>query len=339
MNKLLLLGCTSMLLFTQSAAAEFRALFKNLPYTVNTPIYVSRTAPVGTELASIELGTYTAWSWSGVTDPVQVGLYFPSLPGNSPKYNGAYVRELNNSGVGYALYGNVISPCTGHAYVDGLNTIDGNVDNRMICQVNSSSGEYIVSLKIVFYKMRNNVKTQVLPATQAAMLIIYNNGFKTRDSYGNTEPKVSLGPVDIISTGCEVINNNIVVPFNSVDKGSFSGVGSVSPNSVKDFKINLSCDPVSPIKITFTGTAVDNSLAPGTIALNNPSDINTAKGYGIQVKYKDQPIKINQMMTIEERNSATGLYSIPLQAAYIQTSNNTQAGQANGTLQFNLQYH
>lgn len=133
------------------------------------------------------------------------------------------------------------------------------------------------------------------------MLIIYNNGFQTSDSYGNMEPKVSIGPVNIISTGCEVLNKNILVPFNKIDKSSFSGVGSVSPNSVKDFQINLSCDPVSPIKITFTGTPVNNSMTPGTIALNNPTDVNTAKGYGIQVKYKNDPIKINQMMTIEEK--------------------------------------
>ncbi|AMG66033.1 TPA: fimbrial protein [Providencia stuartii] len=339
MNKLFLIGGISTLLFSQSALAEFRALFSELYHTANKPIYVSRTAPIGSEVGTIDLGTHTVWRWSNVTGQVQVGIYLPGMYGNEQNYNNRYIKEINNSGVGYALHGTVLTPCSGNAYVDGVNTIDGNISNRMICSTTQRSGEYTVSLKLVFYKLKDNVKTQVLPANRAAMLIIYNNGFQTSDSYGNTEPNISLAPINIISTGCEVLNKNILVPFNKIDKSSFSGVGSVSPNSVKDFQINLSCDPVSPIKITFTGTPVNNSMTPGTIALNNPTDVNTAKGYGIQVKYKNDPIKINQMMTIEEKNVSSENYSIPLQAAYIQTSNDTQAGQANGTLQFNLQYH
>lgn len=46
MNKLFLIGGISTLLFSQSALAEFRALFNELSHTVNEPIYVSRTAPI-----------------------------------------------------------------------------------------------------------------------------------------------------------------------------------------------------------------------------------------------------------------------------------------------------
>lgn len=268
MNKLFLIGGISTLLFSQSALAEFRALFSELYHTANKPIYVSRTAPIGSEVGTIDLGTHTVWRWSNVTGQVQVGIYLPGMYGNEQNYNNRYIKEINNSGVGYALHGTVLTPCSGNAYVDGVNTIDGNISNRMICSTTQRSGEYTVSLKLVFYKLKDNVKTQVLPANRAAMLIIYNNGFQTSDSYGNTEPNISLAPINIISTGCEVLNKNILVPFNKIDKSSFSGVGSVSPNSVKDFQINLSCDPVSPIKITFTGTPVNNSMTPGTIALN-----------------------------------------------------------------------
>lgn len=43
-------------------------------------------------------------------------------------------------------------------------------------------------------------------------------------------------------------------------------------------------------------------------------------------------------MPIVEQNNV-GQYNIPLEAAYIQTQSITTAGKANGTLQFNLQYH
>lgn len=76
----------------------------------------------------------------------------------------------------------------------------------------------------------------------------------------------------------------------------------------------------------------------GAIALNNLTDENTAKGYAIQVKYNGAPIKLNQLMPIVEQNNV-GKYNIPLEAAYIQTQSITTAGEANGTLQFNLQYH
>ncbi len=39
--------------------------------------------------------------------------------------------EINSSGVGYTLHGTVMSPCSGFAYVDGVNTKDGN-NNRFI---------------------------------------------------------------------------------------------------------------------------------------------------------------------------------------------------------------
>ena len=38
------------------------------------------------------------------------------------------------------------------------------------------------------------------------------------------------------------------------------------------------------------------------------------------------------------RSNQTVQYSIPLEAAYIQTEQTTRAGKAEGTLQFNLQY-
>lgn len=339
MNKYITLGCLSALLYTSTGFAEYRADMTTKTVTYSTPIYVSRTAPILTELATIDLGSMNAWTWWNTTGTVRPGIYLPgSLSASSPKVGGAYVKELGSSGVGYTLYGSISGGCSGAAYVDGLQNVDGNYSNRLICSTASSSSNYAVSLKMTLYKLRNDVKSQTIPTTWVAMLILYNNGFITSDTYGKVEPKINLAPLTIISSGCDVVNNNINVPMGSVAKSSFNGVGSVSPDSINDFNIDLSCDPVSPIKIKFDGVA-DSSQTAGTITLNNANDTNTAKGYGIQVKYQNQPIKLGQLMTISEKNNGAGNYSIPLEAGYIQISDTTTAGKADGTLQFTMQYH
>ncbi|EMG6529194.1 MULTISPECIES: fimbrial protein [Providencia] len=338
MNNLGLKIGIPLLLYSQFGVAEFRAEFTNQLVNSNKTLYVSRTLPVGTFIGSVDLGTHSPWVWWNVTGNTEVGIYLPNVSGNSRYISGVgYVREVNSSGVGYALHGTVMSPCSGSAYVDGVNTKDGNISNRLICGSNASSARYTVKLRADFYKVGNNVKNQTLPTTYAAMLILFNNSFIASDSYGRIEPKVTIGPINIISSGCEVKNKSIDVPFGKVSKSSFTGVGSTSSVSKRNFQIQLDCDPISPIKITFIGSQ-DTSQTPGAIALNSLTDENTAKGYAIQVKYNGAPIKLNQLMPIVEQNNV-GQYNIPLEAAYIQTQSITTAGEANGTLQFNLQYH
>ncbi|HGN2087860.1 TPA: fimbrial protein [Proteus mirabilis] len=339
MNKYITLGCLSALLYTSTAFAEYRADTTTRTVSYNNPIYVSRTAPILTELATIDLGTMYGWTWWNITGPVQAGIYLPGyISASSPKVGSAYVCELGTSGIGYTLHGTITVGCTGSAYVDGLYNVDGNYSNRLICTSNLNRSSYTASLKMTLYKLRNNIKSQTIPSTWVAMLILYHNGgFITSDNTGRTEPKVYLNPLNIVSSGCEVINNNINVPLGSVAKSSFNGVGSVSPDSLQDVNIDLDCDPVSPIKIKFDGTP-DASQTAGTISLNNANDSNTAKGYGIQVKYQNQPIELGKLITVSEKNNS-GNFSIPLEAGYIQTSETTTAGKADGTLQFTLQYH
>ncbi|ENU1227409.1 fimbrial protein [Providencia rettgeri] len=325
-------------LYSQFGIAEFRAEFTNQTVYSNKTLYVSRTSPVGTFIGSVDLGTHSSWVWWNVTGNTEVGIYLLRGLGSSKHISGVgSVREVDSSGVGYALHGTVLSPCSGSAYVDGVNTKDGNMSNRIICGSNASSALYAVKLRADFYKLSNYVKSQTLPTTNAAMLILFHNGFITTDLYGKGEPIVNMGPINIISSGCEVKNKSIDIFFGKVSKSSFTGVGSTSPESKQNIQIQLDCDPISPIKMTFIGTQ-DTSQTPGTIALNNLTDENTAKGYGIQIKYNGLPIKLNQLMPIVENNNA-GQYNIPLEAAYIQTHTATKAGKANGTLQFNLQYH
>lgn len=340
MNKYITLGCLSAFLYTSTTMAEFRAELTTKTVTYSAPIYVSRSAPILTEVATIPLGTMNAWTWWNLSGgEVRPGIYLPgSFNASSPRVNGAYVKELNNSGIGYTLHGTISGSCSGSAYVDGQQNIDGNYSNRLICSSNATSGNYSVTLEMKLYKLRDNVKSQTIPGIWAAMLIVYNNGFITSDYTGKTEPRINLSPLTIISSGCDVMNNNINVPLGAVPKSSFNGVGSVSPESIKDFNIDLSCDPISPIKIRFDGVA-DSQQTSGTIGLSNPTDSNTAKGYGIQIKYQNQPIKLGQLITVSEKNSSSGSYSIPLEAGYIQTSDTTSAGKANGTLQFTMQYH
>ncbi len=95
MNKYITLGCLSALLYTSTAFAEYRADTTTRTVSYNNPIYVSRTAPILTELATIDLGTMYGWTWWNITGPVQAGIYLPGyISASSPKVGSAYVREL-----------------------------------------------------------------------------------------------------------------------------------------------------------------------------------------------------------------------------------------------------
>lgn len=62
MNKYLTLGCLSAILYTSATIAEFRADSTTITRTYSTPIYVSRSAPILTEIATIPLGSINAWT-------------------------------------------------------------------------------------------------------------------------------------------------------------------------------------------------------------------------------------------------------------------------------------
>ncbi|EKT57394.1 fimbrial protein [Providencia sneebia] len=339
MIKLATVCCASLIfLYSQSSFAEFRSEFTTKTITKNETLYVSRSLPVGSFIGSVDLNSHNAWAWWNISGTTWVGIFLPSIgAGTFKSAEGGYVRPIPGSGIGYALHGTVTGPCSGSAFVDGQNNMDKNISNRMICRSNATSAFYGVKLRADFYKLSNNVPTQTLPTIRAAMLILYHNGFITSDYYGNKEPNVYLSGIKVVSSGCDVKNPSINVPIGKISKATFSGVGSTSPDSKKKIKIQLDCDPITPIKITFVGTQ-DESKTAGAIALNNLNDVNTAQGYAIQVKYNNSPIKLNQIMEIVKSNTA-GQYEIPLEAAYIQTKSVTKAGQANGTLQFNMRYH
>ncbi|HGI5213142.1 TPA: fimbrial protein [Providencia alcalifaciens] len=327
-----------MLLFSSIAFADYRAEFSTYTVPITETLYVPKSAPINTHIATIELGTYTPWVWWNETGTTRVGINLPGI------FDGHYqiagvgaVKEIGLSGIGFALHGSVNSPCSARGYVNGKNSRDGNPANRFLCPSSASQGNYNVTLKAEFYKIRPRVNTQLLQSTSAAMFIVFNNRFITQDIVGNFEPKIWLSPIPVVANGCEVKNTIVNVAFGQVDKSEARGVGSTLMNSRKRFKIELDCDETSPIKIHFMGM-VDSSGLPGTIALNNAEHRETAQGFGIQIKYKGRPIKLNQTLQVSRLNSAQH-YVIPLEAVYIQTEEKTRGGKANGTLQFNLQYH
>lgn len=327
-----------MLLFSPRLFADYRAEFASYTVPISQTLYVPKSAPINSHIATIELGTYTPWVWWNESGTTRVGINLPGIFDEHYQIAGVgAIKEIGLSGIGFALHGSVNSPCSARGYVNGKNNRDGNPANRLLCPSSESRGNYNVTLKAAFYKIRPRVNTQLLQSTSAAMLIVFNNKFIIQDSFGNVEPKIWLSPINVIANGCEIKNRVINVAFGQVEKSGANGVGVTVANSRKRFKIELECDESSPIKIRFMGTA-DESGIGGTIALNNPNHQETAKGFGIQIKHKGKPIKLNQMVQISRLNQAQH-YVIPLEAAYIQTAEKTRGGKADGTLQFNLQYH
>lgn len=339
MKKYIAFSCLSVMVYSASAIAAYRAEFTVKTASYTNPIYISRNAPPLSEIATINLGTYNGWSWTDTEGVIGLGVHLPgNITPNSPKVGDAYISEFGNSGIGYTLNATINGTCSGSAFVDGQQTMDGNQGNRIICTTNEPNGRYSVSLRMTLYKLREYVEPQTIPTSWVAMLLLFNNGYISNDSVRRPEPRIYLNPLHIISNGCEVSDKTINVELGQVSQSSFTGVGSVSPESTTDFNINLNCDSSSPIRIWFDGIP-DESQTPGTISLTNANSTQTAKGYGIQVNYQDNPIRLGEVMTITDNNTVNGNVIIPLQASYIQTSNRTDPGKADGTLQFTMQYY
>lgn len=139
----------------------------------------------------------------------------------------------------------------------------------------------------------------------------------------------------IVPVACSVTNTAITVPMGNVLSSSFSGVGSTAAS--QNFNIPLDCDAQTRVKITLDATR-DSSGAAGVIALNSASTQDTAKGIGVQVLYRNNPVAFGSAISVGTVAS-TGTYNIPLTARYYQTSSPVQAGQANAVATFTMTYN
>ncbi|RWU17227.1 hypothetical protein DM813_28115 [Pseudomonas alkylphenolica] len=134
------------------------------------------------------------------------------------------------------------------------------------------------------------------------------------------------------AASCSVSKSAIGIPLGDVDRSQFRGIGHET-NPVP-FTIDLDCDGSTGVSFTIDATP-DSSGARGVMAIS-PAPDGSASGVGIKLSHNNMPVEFGAV--IPAGTSDVGAFSIPFAATYYQTSNNVEAGQANGTASFTLTY-
>lgn len=139
--------------------------------------------------------------------------------------------------------------------------------------------------------------------------------------------------MNIIPTGCEIGDSNIVVSLGKHDKSEFgSAIGSVS--TYKKFSIPLKCSEETVVGITLNSTNTTNF--PGVLHLDNLDG--SARGIGVQLLNEDgSPVIFGQRTDLG--NIWDGNYkNIDFLARYFKTEKKIVPGTANATATFSISY-
>lgn len=161
--------------------------------------------------------------------------------------------------------------------------------------------------------------------------------------YGNGDPTKSAittllsgNGIAIVSPSCTVANRVITVDFGRVATRDFKGAG--SPAAVeRTFDIELHCRAGVGTQnhVYLRMDATPHPVGKGVLRLAPGS---TAGGVGIQVlDGKGQPVRYGDEVKVVE-SQIDGIHKVPFTARYYQTADRVEAGVAQGTATFTLDY-
>ncbi|MGV7960091.1 fimbrial protein [Photorhabdus tasmaniensis] len=139
------------------------------------------------------------------------------------------------------------------------------------------------------------------------------------------------------ATGCMTTASTPTVNFGRVHSSLFKGKGFTVGNA--NFNIAIRCTEGVRPTITFSGKEIKNpsDTPKSVIRLDNSSDINTAKGVGIQILYNNMPVIIGKSLSLGNVTANID-HIFPFTARYYQTKSKIKGGTANATARFTVQY-
>ncbi|HFO7034888.1 TPA: fimbrial protein [Escherichia coli] len=180
------------------------------------------------------------------------------------------------------------------------------------------------------------VKTSSIPKTGMISPLVIAIQYSTPVSKNvQRQPlfKYFISGVNTSTVSCMVQDNNLNVDMGFAIASKFNGVGSIQ-NPV-NFNISLDCDSQTSVNITLDNISPLADTANGVLGLSSTS---TAKGIGIQLLYKDLPVKFGDMIHYTTTTPIEKFINIPFKATYYQTGKNIQAGKINATASFTMTY-
>ncbi|RQS13936.1 pilus assembly protein [Burkholderia sp. Bp9002] len=147
----------------------------------------------------------------------------------------------------------------------------------------------------------------------------------------------SLTPTIVKVSACTT--PDVTVNMGSVMQSAFKGIGSTGGMTPIPVNVAVNACPPGLTSIQYQFIPVNAVLdsTNGVLALSSDS---TATGIGLQLKDSSgNALKYNTQYTLTSYNASTGgSYTIPLKAAYYQTSATVKPGSANAVLTFTMTY-
>ena len=308
--------------WTQSASADCTPLngWQNKTFYITIPkIVIPRDAPIGTTLFS---QTINFPSQAVVTNCPKGGraVYAIFTGGWVPDSSG--VAPTNVPGIGIRIAD--ISNAQVASYYGAAST------------GGSFRGIYTFDEQDKYHWTADGFSIQLLktgPTSTGSLSTGTVAGLLLKNLYWMTAIQIVDGG-SFSTSGCTVNTKSLTVPLGSVKRSEFSGVGST--NKTNTFNIFVDCSESTNINMTLNAVA-DSSNAPGVIAIDSSAGTTAAKGVGIQLLHRNNPVVIGSPFVIG-RTVVNGASRIEMGARYYQTKSTITAGQANATATFTLTY-
>ena len=191
--------------------------------------------------------------------------------------NGRDIYSTNINGIGYAvgIAFTVPSSCpTTIAWVNGTNTGDGYVRNRLACTVSNITNVNVTGkFYIAFYKTQAFASTGTINIDQAVRGIMH-----VGTSWAGTESTLQANTFTNSALTCTV-SNPASVPLPTMTTTGFRSINDISGTT--PFSLNINCPNQTTVGITFT----DNNNKTQTGNILTASTGSSAKGVGMQLKY------------------------------------------------------
>lgn len=196
--------------------------------------------------------------------------------------------------------------------------------SRIASSINSGAGRWsdIGNATVYLYQAGRISQGGVVPA-----------GILTRwrTSDGVNMVDIMLNSFVVNVKSCQLTNSTPSVSLGDVHVSHFNGVGSSAGST--GFTLGMNCDSSIKPTITFTGISTTSG---SVLPLNNPDATTTAKGVGLELLYGQNKVTLGEALSLGTTTS--GLNNYAFTARYVQTESSIQAGEANATANFTINY-
>ncbi|RMC93793.1 fimbrial protein [Aquitalea palustris] len=255
--------------------------------------------------------------------------------------NGRSVFSTNVPGIGYAAGFAVSAPAScsrATVWVDGSNTGDGNIRNRLICSSSGVQTKLSGTFYLAFYKTASTIGSGTVQLNNTVNAILRLGGTWLPYLTLPGETSLQANGFSLAATSCAlsgISSSSINLPV--ISNSALPTVGSLAGNT--SFALTINCPATTRLYLTFT----DNNNSGQTSDILSLGSGSTAKGVGLQLSYQGSTIRFGPDSAIAGNTNQlllanlAGPRNFPFSVSYIRTGT-VSPGSLSATATFTLSY-